>query len=99
VVNSKLKTEIEQYLNNIESYEQIDSFQKFIINLKEDNFLDKDSLYNTLLSITETINQDSIQYVILTDTMDYFVGYHPPLLEGSSQYYFVKRLNNSNRKI
>lgn len=93
MVNSKIQVEIEKYLKSIVFYEQISSFQEFILNIKEDNFIDKDSLYNLLLLITETIDQDSIQYAILTDTMDYFVGYHPPLLQDSPQYYFVKRLN------
>lgn len=93
MVNSKLQIEIEQYLKDLETYDKIICFQKFILDLKEDNFIDKDSLYNILLLITKTIDQDSIQYAILTDTMDYFVGYHPPLSEGSPQYDFVKRLN------
>lgn len=92
-MNFKIKKYIESYLKSLNEYEDITLFFIFLIEVKDDNFLDKNGLYNILLGLSKEIEQESIFYAILTDTLDYFVGFHPELLEDSDEYCFVKSLN------
>ena len=92
-MNFKIKKYIESYLKSLNEYEDITLFFIFLIEVKDNNFLDKNGLYNILLGLSKEIKQESIFYAILTDTMDYFVDFHPELLEGSDEYCFIKSLN------
>lgn len=50
-------------------------------------------LYDVLTEIIVDEQQCEWIYNIVTDTMDYFVGWHSPLVPTDPAYNFVKQLN------
>ncbi|WP_332604353.1 hypothetical protein [Acinetobacter sp. ESBL14] len=89
-----VKDKVGKYLGKLDNYDDLKKFFNFLIKVKNVNSIRKDDLYKALLLLTEDLDQDSIQYAILTDTMDYFVGHYSVLKENSDEYFFVKSLNS-----
>ena len=88
-----VKQQILNFLNEVE-HVQIDSFFSLLIQIKHQQHLSKQQLYQVLMEILQDdVHEQSCAYNILTDTLDYFVGYHSPLTPTHFAYAFVKALD------
>ncbi|RZG73327.1 hypothetical protein EXU29_08325 [Acinetobacter wuhouensis] len=88
-----IKQQILNFLNELEN-DKIDSFFRFLIQIKYQQHLSKQQLYQVLMEILQDdVHEQSCAYNILTDTLDYFVGYHSPLVPTHFAYAFVKALD------
>lgn len=88
-----VKQQILNFLNEVE-HVQIDSFFSLLIQIKHQQQLSKQQLYEILMEILQDdVQQESIAIYLLEDTLDYFVGYHSPLTPTHFAYEFVKKLN------
>ena len=88
-----IKLQILNFLNELEN-DKFNSFLRFLIQIKNQQHLSKQQLYEILMEILQNdVHDESYAYNILTDTLDYFVGYHSPLISTHFAYEFVKKLN------
>lgn len=91
-----IKSQILDFLNEINNDEQIKSFFTFftfLIELKVSQHLSKEQLYAALMELIQGKHGEDIDNIV-TDTLDYFVGWHAPLKELHPAYEFVQQLNS-----
>ena len=88
-----IKSKILDFLNEINDEEQIKLFFTFLIELKVSQHLSKEQLYAVLMEIIQEEHGEDIDNIV-TDTLDYFVGWHAVLKELHPAYEFVQQLNS-----
>ena len=97
------KQEILDFLNlhahtNDEDYVQVmEDFFIFFFGFKTKYQLDKMALCEILTEIIIDKQQREWIYNITTDTMDYFVGWHSPLMPTHFAYDLVQQLNGDEK--
>lgn len=90
-----IKQQILNFLTEIENFQQLNSFFKFLIELKNAQHVSKDELHDTLMDILHKEEyENEFIYDMVADTLDYFVGWHAPLKESHPAYTFVQQLNS-----
>ena len=78
-----------------EDYVQVmEDFFVFLLEFKTKYQLDKMALYEILTEIIVDTQCSEWIYNITTDAMDYFVGWHSPLMPIHFAYDFVQQLNS-----
>lgn len=88
---SVVENDILNKLNQYHTYTEIGNFFEFVlekITCRNDKLL----MTELLTKITASID-DEVQYNIITDTLDYLMGFYGSLNKNSQAYAFVEKLS------
>lgn len=88
------KMQILSFLITLQKYDDLPRFFDFLLKMKQQHHLTKDQLQYILLEThAEDETQSTLACFLIEDCLDYFTGYHSPLMPSHFAYEFVKALN------